>query len=185
MRRLLLLLVAVGFITGGCGGGNDEAEVTTTTALATTTTKPPFDPTKSETALVPIPGYAYQDLPQTTADQTKAALQSDATLRESIRSVTVRSVTKDGRGVASVFSLGLDPRFAAQPSVAAQFAEEFAGRKSRVQAIVLAGEPAHLARDSSGVTYLLWLKGSLMLVVAGQDRAQLEPVATALVSANR
>lgn len=187
--RPLVMVLTAALLTGGCGGDGDGKDTsqppgtTTTGPVQTVTTVGTFDPARPETALVPIPGYKYVDLPADTLEQAKAEFAAQPELERYLEGLAGRSVTQDGDGKAVVIALGIDPRAAAVPGFRQGFLQGVKEGTRRSEDLTVAGEPAAVATDPDGTVYLIWIKGSLGLILTGQDRDEVEHIGAALVDA--
>ncbi|HEX7275925.1 MAG TPA: hypothetical protein VF244_00990, partial [Acidimicrobiales bacterium] len=63
--------------------------------------------------------------------------------------------------------------------------EEFSENAASTREITAAGEDVTVANDDDGTTFVVWVNGSLVVMVIGPDEATLLPVATALIAANK
>ncbi len=185
--RSLVVVLAAALLAGGCGDDAKDTSQppgpTTTGPAQTVTTRTPFDPARPETALVPISGYEYVDLPPETLDRARAEFEAQPELERYLEGLAGRSVTQDGDGKAVVVALGIDPRAAAVPGFRQGFLQGVKEGSRRSADLTLAGEPAAVATDQDGTVYITWIKGSLGLLLTGRDRDEVEHIATALVEA--
>ncbi len=183
-RKAFVVLLSLMALVSGCGGDDDDATPTTTSTTASV--NPRFDPSRPETALVPIPNYQYgappsqlvqlgNDLQGTLTSELKAAFRGSAT----------RSVLGGGtQGV--VYAWGFDRTAASASGFHERFVSWFEGQNARTERLTLAGEETQLGTSRRGNFILAWHKGPLAIIVSsGADRAKMESVATALINANK
>jgi hypothetical protein len=187
---MTMMVMCLAAFVGGCGGGDDNAEETTATTrdrdqTTTTVQEEPASLPRLPEVFAPIPGYTYEDLPDSTLDGLAEQFMSDPDTAEAVDAADGKSVSKDGEPVGVIIAVGFDKKSAALPGVEEGFvsgATEDAVSKKTVR---LSGEDVTVGTDADGLFTFAWLKGTIALVIIGDDEAALTPVATALVAANK
>ena len=197
MRRRLQLAVAVLSLTmfvGACGGGgdDDEPEVTTTVAASATTAAPATTVADDDNALArlpevfkPIPGYVFIDLPDSILEDLQDEFASDPDTAEAVAAADGRSVTRNGDPAGSVIAIGFDERSAVLPGFEAGFIGGATEDAVTTKDLKLSGEDVKLGVDGDGLVTIVWFKGTLALLIIGDDEATVTPVATALIASNK
>jgi|GEM_PF-5125963 len=185
MRRRLQLAMVVLSLTafvGGCGGGDDKEKASPTTVATTppTTTAPGL-----AAVFKPIAGYQFVELPDSVLQEMEADLTSDPQFSEVIEDFQAQSVTKNGEGVGIVMVMKLDDKYAALPGVEQGIIDEFSSTAASTRKVSTAGDDVTVATDADGTTYVVWVNGSLVVMVIGQDEGALLPVATSLITSNK
>ena len=188
MRRRLVTLLLLGLYAGGCAGGGSAGESagppeppppTTTTAVAR------FDPARPETALVPVPGYQYRELSPTELDEARSGFDSDPAFKTVLKGFTARAIVRSRARVGDLTAMGFDPNIAASPSFRTGMEEGLKQDAVRTETTALAGEQVLLSENRDGTFASLWGRGPLVLIVAADERADLEHLTTALVAFNK
>ncbi len=190
MRRWWAVLVGGVMAVAACGGGGEDTSRppdTSTSTAATTTTAPErvFDPRHPEAALVPVPGYRYVELPPAALAEARAQFERQPEAKTYLMGFAGRSLTRGSEGEAVVLALGIDPRAASVPGFRQAFLDGVKEDSVSAEDLTLADEPAAFAMDADGTIYVSWVKGSLGLLLTGEERAHLEEIATVLIEANR
>ena len=141
--------------------------------------------TTASDAFLPIDGYKYVKVADEVENEARKGFESEPEGAKAIDSFAVRSMTKDGEGVAVVMTIAIKPEQAAVPGFKGDFVKGFAESTGKLEPATLGDEDAHFATNIGGLKGFLWTKGTLVLIVMGQDRTQIEAAATALVDANK
>ena len=185
MQRAMVVLALTAFV-GGCGGVDDDEEstaaaTTTSVAAAPSTTA---GPQGLESVFKPVAGYELVELPDAVLEGMRSDMTSDPEFNEVVEDVQARSVTKDAEGVGTVLAMRLDARYAALPGVEQGIVDEFAETAVSTRTESTSGEDITVAKDAEGTVFLVWVKGTLVIMVIGPDEVALLPAARALVIAN-
>ena len=186
---MAMVVLSLTMFVGACGGGDDDKPTTTTARAAPTTTvalEGNALPRLPE-VFAPIPGHTYVELPESVLVGLQDQFASDPDTEEAVAAADGRSVTRNGEPVAVIIAVGFDEKSAALPGVEQGFvsgATEDAVPGSK-KTLRLSGEEATFGTDSDGVHTIAWLKGTLALVIIGDDEAGITTVATALIAANK
>ena len=181
--RLRVAMVALSLTTfaGACGGGdgNDAAPATT---VATT---PPTTAARSlDSVFKPIAGYSYVELPDLVLREMRDQFESDPEFLEVVVETQARSISRAGEGVGLVMAMRLDERYAALPGIEEGVLAEFTESSVTTRTLTTAGEEVTISTDDEGTTYLIWIDGTLVLMIVGPAEAALIPVATSLITSN-
>lgn len=191
--RHLVAALCLALLAAACGDDGDEGTTgttaaPTTTVVATTTERQSFE--RLAEAFPALEGYELVELPPAVIEQTEAEFLSDPDtelIRDSVVAVDGRSVLQDGESVAIVIAVGFERRAGALPGVAESFMRGATEESASTEDLELAGEPAVLASDADGTTYVAWANSELGLVVVGGPnvgRDALIAAAEALIGAN-
>lgn len=186
--QMALVMLSLTMFIGACGGGDDDDDAAPATTVATTPTSPPTTVSRtSDLASVfkPVGGYEFVELPEAVLQDMESELTSDPEFNDVIEDIQARSVTKDGEGVGIVMAMALDEKYAALPGVEDGIIDEFAESAASTKKVTTAGEEVTVATDEDGTTFVVWVNGSLVVMVIGSDEATLLPVATGLITANK
>jgi hypothetical protein len=190
MRRriqLAMVVLALSAFVGGCGGGDDDddpaaaATTTTSVAAAPSTTA---GPQGLESVFKPVAGYQFVELPDAVLAGMTSELTSDPEFNNVVEDIQARSVTKDDEGVGIAMAMRLDAKYAALPGVEQGIVDEFAETAVSTRTESTSGEDITVAKDAEGTVFLVWVKGTLVIMVIGRDEVALLPAARALVIAN-
>jgi hypothetical protein len=190
MRRrlqLAMVVLALSAFVGGCGGGDDDDEgaTATTAAAATSSTAPPTTEVQGLASVFkPVSGYEFVELPPAILDDMTSELTSDPEFNDVVEDVQARSVTQDDEGVGIVMAMRLDAKYAALPGVEQGIVDEFAETAVSTRTVSTSGGNITVATDADGTVFLVWVKGTLVIMVIGPDETSLLPVARGLVTAN-
>lgn len=195
MRRRLQLAVAVLSVTmfvGACGGGDDDEPDVTTTVAPSATTAAPATTVADDNALArlpevfkPIPGYVFIDLPDSILEDLQDEFASDPDTAEAVAAADGRSVTRNGEPAGSVIAIGFDERSAVLPGFEAGFIGGATEDAVTTKDLKLSGEDVKLGVDEDGLVTIVWFKGTLALLIIGDNEASVTPVATALIAGNK
>jgi hypothetical protein len=190
MRRRLQMAMVVLSMTvfiGACGGGDDGDEGAPTTRATTATTAAPDDGTLQRLPQVfsGISGFEFVELPESVLVDLQDEFASDPQTAEAVAAADGRSVTRNGEGVGVVIAVGFDEKSAALPGVEQGFIEGATEDAVTKRELTLSGEDATLGTDVDGTHTIAWLKGTLALVIIGDNEPALTQVATALIAANK
>jgi len=194
MRRRLQVAIAVLSLTaflGACGGGDDDDDASPTTVR--TTSESTTATTAAEgNALARLPevfegvsGFEFVELPESILEDLQDEFASDPDTQEAVEAADGRSIARSGENVGVVIAVGFDKKSAALPGVEEGFisgATEDAVTK-RMQK--LSGEDTTIGTAADGQVTVAWLKGTLALVLVGEDEESLIAAATALIAANK
>lgn len=194
MRRRLqvvTVLLSLMIFVGACGGGEDDDDTPVTTVATPTTAAPPTTAgapnalPRLPKVFAPIPGYVFVELPDSILEDLQDEFASDPETAEAVAAADGRSVTRGGEPTGVVIAVGFDERSAALPGVEAGFVEGATEDAVTTRKLTLSGEEATLGVDADGTVTIAWLKGTLALVIIGDDEAALTPIATGLIAANK
>lgn len=193
LRRVLpstpTLAATLVFATAACSGApsdDPDAAVATSTATAnaTATVTSSLTPAAgdAEDLLVALPnGYAYADAPPEVEQDTRRQFEASGA-SHIIDSLAVRNVEQGSVPVGAVLAVKLNNNAtSADWQGILRGIEEAAGTDG--QAIEIDGVAATYVEDGQ-VKLLLHIDDNDVLMVFGQDRAQIEPVLVALASAS-
>jgi len=185
---MAMVVLSLTVFVGACGGGDDEeSSTTTTTEAATQSTQVGNALPRLPKVFVPISNHTYVELPGSVLSDLQDQFASDPATKEAVAAADGRSVTKDGEPVAVIIAVGFDEKSAALPGVEQGFvsgATEDAVPGSK-KTLRLSGEDATFGTDEDGTHTIAWLKGTLALVIIGDDEPAITTVATALIAGNK
>jgi hypothetical protein len=139
-----------------------------------------------ESALVPVEGYAFTEMPRPLKDELAAKLYEDPTLAKATPLLAGRAVKRGKESIAVAIAVAVDPALAALPETS----EAFFGRlardaRTRPETLTIAGTPVQLSQDRGGLKALAWTRYTVFFVLVGEDRPKLEGLAQALMEATR
>ncbi|HVF13457.1 MAG TPA: hypothetical protein VM942_02600 [Acidimicrobiales bacterium] len=188
--QMAMVVLSLTMFIGACGGGDDDDESTTaTTAAAPTTTEAESDDGNALRRLpdvfAAIPGHVYVELPESVLVDLQDQFASDPDTKEAVEAADGRSVTRNGEPVAVIIAVGFDEKSAALPGVEQGFVSGATEDAVTKKQLTLSGEDATFGTDADGTHTIAWLKGTLALVIIGDDEAGVTTVATALIAANK
>ncbi len=156
--------------------------------MAPSTTSATVPPTRAAASLdavfKPIAGYAYVELPESVLREMGERLESDPDFEDVVVETQARSVTRAGEGVGIVMALRLDERYAALPGIEKGIVSEFGASSVATRTLTTAGEEVTVSTDDEGTTFVVWVDGTLVLMVIGPDESDLIPAATSLITSN-
>ena len=132
----------------------------------------------------PVSGYEFVELPEAVLDDMTSELTSDPEFNDVVEDIQARSVTQDDEGVGIAMAMRLDAKYAALPGVEQGIVDEFAETAVSTRTVSTSGGDITVATDADGTVFLVWVKGTLVIMVIGPDETSLLPVARGLVTAN-
>jgi hypothetical protein len=181
-RRLPVAVAALclASFVGSCGGGGDEATPSTTAATAPPTTVAGLD-----SVFKPVAGYSFVELPDSVLQEMRDQFESNPEFGEVVVENAARSVTRSSEGIGIVMALRLDERYAALPGIERGIIQEFTQSSASTRTVATAGDEVTVSTDEEGTVFVVWVEGTLVLMIIGPEESTLIPVATSLITANR
>ncbi len=211
---MLLVALAVLIASCGGGGDTKSAESSTTNPDEASTTNPDESPTTNPdessttnpdesstttktqeepggevvdpgSVFVPTAGYEFVEVPEIEA-ALRTELESNPDAQKCVAGFAARSVMKGGEDVAFAMTMALKPEVAAVPETRDACIEDLSEQGvAEPQPLNLAGETVQYFDDMDGRRGILWMKGPLMVLGSGIDRAELEAIVSVLIEANK
>jgi hypothetical protein len=179
--QVAVALLALASFVSACGGGDDDTATPSTTAA----TAPPTTVAGLDRVFKPIAGYAYVDLPDSVLREMRDQFESDPEFKEVVAETAARSVTRGGAGIGIVMAMRLDERYAALPGIEDGILDEFTESSASTRTVATAGDEVTVSTDEEGTVFVVWVEGTLVLMIIGPEESTLIPVATSLITANR
>ena len=180
--RTALVALSLAASVGACGGGDDKTaapSTTSPTAPPTTAAAPSLD-----AVFKPIAGYSYVELPESVSREMQEQFESDPAFEEVVVETHARSLTRAGEGVGIVMAIRLDERYAALPGIEEGIVSEFGASSVATRSLTTAGEEVTVSTDDEGTTFVVWVDGTLVLMVIGPNESDLIPATTSLITSN-
>ena len=97
---------------------------------------------------------------------------------------TARSVTRGGEGIGIVMALRLDEMYVALLGIQDGILDEFTESSASTRTLATAGDEVTISTDEEGTVFVVWVEGTLVLMIIGPDEAALIPVATSMITSN-
>jgi hypothetical protein len=183
-RRLhaAVAVLSLASFVGGCGGGDDDGDATPSTTAATA---PPTTVADLGRVFQPVAGYSFVELPDSVLREMRDQFESDPEFKEVVVETAARSVTRRGEGIGIAMAMRLDEKYAALPGIEEGILEEFTESSVTTRTLATAGDEVTVSTDEEGTVFVVWVEGTLVLMIIGPEESTLIPVATSLITANR
>jgi hypothetical protein len=180
-RRAVVAALCLASFVGGCGGGDDDEATPSTTAA----TAPPTTVAGLDRVFTPVAGYSFVELPASVLREMRDQFASDPEFKEVVAETAARSVTRGGAGIGIVMAMRLDEKYAALPGIEQGILDEFTETSATTRTVATAGDEVTVSTDEEGTVFVVWVEGTLVLMIIGPEESTLIPVATSLITANR
>ena len=179
MRSHRPIVLVLALALAACSGGDDDA-ATTTTARPTTTTTPDQ---LLDGVLASAEGLQLGDVAPELETEVMAEF-SDEQVKQSVRALSIRTAVKGEETQALVLLLAFDERLASAPGFKDRFLQDLSPAPAAPpEAVPMSGQDVTYTEEADGSKTMLWAGARLGLIVFGNDRAEIEPVAQSLMVA--